>query len=134
MKIGVSAGLLYWLFTGIDAGELWRLIRGASPLWVAAALGLYVVMLIVSTWRWQLLLRAQHVHVPFGALLNSFFVAIFANNFLPSNIGGDVFRIRDTAKPAGSRTLAAAVVLFDRGIGVMGLGFVAACGSSAIWS
>ncbi|HXT71830.1 MAG TPA: lysylphosphatidylglycerol synthase transmembrane domain-containing protein [Vicinamibacterales bacterium] len=130
LKIGVSAGLLYLLFVRIDAGNLWRLIRNASPLWVAAALTLYVVMLLVSTWRWQLLLRAQHVHVAFGSLLNSFFVAIFANNFLPSNIGGDVFRIKDTAKPAGSKTLAAAVVLFDRGLGVLGLAFVAACGST----
>jgi hypothetical protein len=36
------------------------------------ALGLYLVMLLVSTWRWQLLLRAQHVQVGFAALMNSF--------------------------------------------------------------
>jgi hypothetical protein len=30
------------------------------------ALGLYLVMLLVSTWRWQLLLRAQHVQVGFS--------------------------------------------------------------------
>jgi uncharacterized protein (TIRG00374 family) len=130
VKIGVSAGLLYVLFVRIDAGNLWRLIRGASALWVIAALALYLLMLIVSTWRWQLLLRAQHVDVGFGALMNSFFVAIFANNFLPSNIGGDVFRVKDTARAAGSKTLAAAVVLFDRGLGVLGLAFVAACGST----
>ena len=68
--------------------------------------------------------------VPFGALMNSFLVAMFANNFLPSNIGGDVIRIRDTARAAGSKTLATAVVLFDRGVGVLGLAFVAACGST----
>jgi hypothetical protein len=31
-------------------------------------------------------------------------VALFFNNFLPSNIGGDVVRIGDTAKQAGSKT------------------------------
>ncbi len=130
LKIAVSAGLLYILFQRIDVGNLWRLIRSASPVWVAVALGLYVVMLLVSTWRWRLLLRAQHVSFGFGALMNSFLVAVFANNFLPSNIGGDVIRIRDTAKAAGSKTLATAVVLFDRGLGVLGLAFVAACGST----
>ena len=130
LKIGVSAGLLYLLFVRIDVANLWRLIRSASPLWVAVALGLYLLMLIVSTWRWKVLLRAQHVQVGFGALLNSFLVAVFANNFLPSNIGGDVMRIRDTARAAGSKTLATAVVLFDRGMGVLGLAFVAACGST----
>jgi len=130
LKIGVSAGLLYVLFTRIDAGHLWRLIRHASLPWIVAALLLYLVMLLVSTWRWQLLLRAQHVRIEFGPLLNSFLVAVFANNFLPSNIGGDVIRIRDTARLIGSKTLATAVVLADRGVGVLGLAFVAACGST----
>ena len=63
-------------------------------------------------------------------LLGSYLVALFFNNFLPSNIGGDVIRIRDTARPAGSKTLATAVVLVDRGLGLMGLVLVAACGAS----
>lgn len=130
LKIGVSGGLLYILFTRIDAAHLWRLMRSASLPWIVAALALYLLMLIVSTWRWRLLLRAQHVDLGFGRLMNSFLVAVFANNFLPSNIGGDVVRVRDTARPAGSKTLATAVVLADRGVGVLGLAFVAACGST----
>ena len=39
---------------------------------------------------------------------------LFFNNFLPSNIGGDVIRIRDTAEAAQSKTLATTVVLVDR--------------------
>jgi uncharacterized protein (TIRG00374 family) len=57
-------------------------------------------------------------------------VASFFNNFLPSNIGGDVIRIGDTARQAGSKTLAATIVLVDRGIGLLGLVFVAALGST----
>jgi uncharacterized protein (TIRG00374 family) len=130
LKIGVSAGLLYVLFTRIDLTKLWQLMRGASLGWVAVALGVYFVMLLVATWRWQVLLQAQHVSVPFGRLLNSYLAATFANNFLPSNIGGDVIRISDTARASGSKTLAAAVVLADRFVGVLGLAFIAACGSA----
>jgi len=57
-------------------------------------------------------------------------VALFFNNFLPSNIGGDVIRIGDTARAAGSKTLAATVVLVDRGLGLMGLVLVAAIGAT----
>jgi uncharacterized protein (TIRG00374 family) len=130
LKIGVSTGLLYLLFVRIDIGHLWELIRGASLGGVVIALALYLLMIVVSTWRWQLLLRAQSVVLGFGMLMNSFLVAVFANNFLPSNIGGDVIRIRDTAGPARSKTLATTVILVDRGVGVMGLAFVAACGST----
>ncbi len=44
-----------------------------------------------------MLVHAQGIAMPFGALLNSYLVATFMNNFLPSNIGGDVVRIGDTA-------------------------------------
>jgi uncharacterized protein (TIRG00374 family) len=130
VKIVVSVGLLYWLFSKVDAAEVWSIVRTASVPWLLAAVGLYLLMVLVSAWRWGQLLGAQHVPVGFGALTNSFLVATFFNNFLPSNIGGDVIRIRDTAKPAGSKTLATTVVLLDRGLGLLGLVFVAAVGST----
>lgn len=126
----VSAGLLYVLFSRIDVARLWATARTASWAWLATALGLYLLMVLVSAWRWALLLRAQHVVARTTGLVRSYMVATFFNNFLPSNIGGDVIRIRDTATAAGSKTLAATVVLVDRGIGLLGLVFVAAVGAS----
>jgi uncharacterized protein (TIRG00374 family) len=130
IKIGVSGGLLYLLLSRVDVGRLWLVARTASLGWLAAGLGLYFLMVVISAWRWGLLLRVQRVDVTFGTLLNSFLVATFFNNFLPSNIGGDVIRIRDTAKAAGSRTLATTVVLLDRGLGLLGLVFVSALGAT----
>ncbi len=66
----------------------------------------------------------------FRWLTGSFLVATFFNNFLPSNIGGDVIRIADTASAAGSKTLATTVVLIDRGIGLLGLVLLAALGAT----
>ena len=87
-------------------------------------------MVLASAVRWGVLLRAQHVRLPYSFLTQSFLVATFFNNFLPSNIGGDVVRITDTAKAAGSKTLATTVVLIDRGIGLLGLALMAAIGAS----
>ena len=55
---------------------------------------------------------------------------MFFNNFLPSNIGGDVIRIGDTAARPASKTLATTVVLVDRIIGLMALVLVAAVGAT----
>jgi glycosyltransferase 2 family protein len=126
----ISGGLLYVLFSRVDVERLWAITRTASWTWLAAALGLYLLMVLVSAWRWGLLLRAQHIVARTTALVRSYLVATFFNNFLPSNIGGDVIRIRDTAGAAGSKTLATTVVLVDRGIGLLGLVFVAAVGAS----
>ena len=131
IKIAVSLVLLALLFSKIEIGQLWAIARQASVLWLAVALTIYAVNLIASTWRWYILLNAQEVEVRRRWLFGSFIVASFFNNFLPSNIGGDVIRISDTAKAARSRTLAATVVLMDRGLGLMALVLVAALGASA---
>jgi uncharacterized membrane protein YbhN (UPF0104 family) len=130
IKVVVSIGLLWLLFSRVDVARLWSAARQASPAWLAGALLLYFTMIIASAVRWDVLLRAQHVRLPFSFLTQSFLVATFFNNFLPSNIGGDVIRISDTAKPAGSKTLATTVVLIDRGLGLLGLALMAATGAT----
>jgi uncharacterized membrane protein YbhN (UPF0104 family) len=132
LKIVVSVGLLLLLVSRADTASLWRYVRTASIGWLAGAIGLYFLMVLASAWRWGLLLDAQGIRVPGRTLTGSFLVATFFNNFLPSNIGGDVVRIADTAKPAGSKTLAATVVLIDRGIGLLGLVLLAAVAATAL--
>ena len=131
LKAGVSVALLAILFSRVDVARLWAVARHASATWLLAALALYLAMVLVSTWRWGLLLKAQGLHFSFAALTSSFLVATFFNNFLPSNIGGDVIRIADTAPAAGSKTLATTVVLIDRGLGLLGLILMAAIGATA---
>ncbi len=129
-KIVVSLLLLVFLFSRIDAAHIWAGARHASLPWLAAALVIWTLNIAASTWRWHLLLEAQDVKLPRRKLFGSFLVANFFNNFLPSNIGGDVIRIRDTASAAQSTTLAATVVLVDRGLGLMGLVLISAMGAS----
>lgn len=132
VKIAVSVALLWWLLGRTDLTRLWTQARGASIGWLAVALALYFVMILASAWRWEVLLSAQHIEIPTRTLIASYLVATFFNNFLPSNIGGDVVRIRDTVARAGSKTLATLIVLVDRLLGLMGLLIVGAVGSTAV--
>ena len=131
-KLAVSITLLVFLFSrsGVDASKLWAEARRASVIWLVVALGVYALNMIASAWRWHLLLQAQNVPVRQRTLFNSLMVAAFFNNFLPSNIGGDVIRIRDTARITRSKTLAATVVLVDRGLGLMALVLISAFGAT----
>ena len=131
IKIAVSTALIWILISRIDVTKLWAIARTATISWLAAALMVYLAMVLVSAWRWGLLLKAQGIALRFRSLTSSFLVATFFNNFLPSNIGGDVVRVADTAPAAGSKTLAATIVLIDRGIGLLGLILVAAIGATA---
>lgn len=119
VKIGVSLALLAYLVstTGLDA--LVRRIRAGDPLLFAAAVLLYGGMIVLSVWRWRLLLQAQGFPASMRDLSASYLVATFFNNFLPSNIGGDVIRVRDGSRLTGSTTTSLAVVAIDR---ILGLG------------
>jgi uncharacterized protein (TIRG00374 family) len=119
VKVGVSLALLAYLLSTTDLTALTRRVRSGDPLLLAGALALYTVTLALATWRWRLLLRAQGYHAPMGHLSASYLVATFFNNFLPSNVGGDVIRVRDSSHLTGSTTASLAIVAIDR---ILGLG------------
>lgn len=117
-KASVSLALLAYLFTTTDLRALVSRLRTGDTLLIALAVGLYVAMLALSTWRWRLLLSAQGFPIPLRRLTSSYLVASFFNNFLPSNIGGDVIRVRDSSRLTGSTTTTSlAVVAIDRILG-----------------
>jgi hypothetical protein len=129
-KVAISAGLLAVLLSRADLPALAERFRHMDVRWAFAALAAYALMILVSAWRWRVLLRVQATDVRTWTLTESLLVATFFNNFLPSNIGGDVVRVADTARYAGSKTLATTVVLVDRVLGLVALFLVAAAGAA----
>ena len=129
----MSAALLYFVLRSIDLQAFWQRVTSMHPGWIALALIVYAAQQMIGVWRWDRLLRAQHIEVERKKLAESIWVSMFFNNFLPSNIGGDVVRITDTAREAGSKTLATTVILVDRALGLTALLVVAALGAFALW-
>jgi uncharacterized membrane protein YbhN (UPF0104 family) len=125
----VSAALLYFVLRSIDLPSFWERVKGMNPTWILLALVVYALQQSIGVWRWNRLLRAQHIEVERRRLTESIWVSMFFNNFLPSNIGGDVVRIADTAPAAGSKTLATTVVLVDRALGLTALVIIASSGA-----
>lgn len=125
-----SAGLLWLLFSRIDVGRFRDVASQSSWPWLGAALFSYVVVVLGSSWRWHRLLVIQRVSIRLSTVTSSFLVSLFFNNFLPSNIGGDVMRVRDTARPAGSSTRAMTVIVADRVAGLLTLFLFAAVGGA----
>jgi uncharacterized protein (TIRG00374 family) len=118
-KVAVSLALLAYLLSTTDLAALSRRVRTGDSALLGLAMILYGGILVLSTWRWRVLLRAQGYRAPIAHLSASYLVATFFNNFLPSNIGGDVIRVRDSSRLTGSTTASLAIVAIDR---VLGLG------------
>ena len=124
-KLAVSLALLAYLLSTTDLAALSGRVRGGDPLLLGAAAALYAAILGLSTWRWRVLLEAQGYAAPLGRLSASYLVATFFNNFLPSNIGGDIVLVRDSSQITGSTTASVAVVAVDRILGFGALYFLA---------
>jgi glycosyltransferase 2 family protein len=126
VKLMVSVALLAYLFSITDTAALEQRVRSADLLLLAAAAACYFTMVALATWRWRLLLETIGVDAPLRRLGSSYLVATFFNNFLPSNIGGDVVRVRDGSRLTGSTTASLAVVGIDRILGFAALYALAA--------
>src|SRR5262245_28334182 len=89
----VSVALLTWLLRGLDTHALGRLLV-TLPFWFyAISLGVIAGGQILYAWRWWLLLSAAGLDISLGAAIRSYWIGVFANNFLPSTIGGDATKI-----------------------------------------
>jgi uncharacterized protein (TIRG00374 family) len=119
----VLLGLLAWLFRS-KLGASWRLIRTAGAGALAFAAFWYVVFILVSSWRWRVLLTARGLRFGVFYLARVFTISLFFCKLLPTSIGGDVMRIAYTA-PKARTAEAFSATLLDRLIGFTSLMFLA---------
>jgi uncharacterized protein (TIRG00374 family) len=116
-KVAVSLALLVYLFSVTDIPALKERVRTGDTFLLVLAMTLYGGVIAISIWRWKLLLHTQGYRATMSHLSASYLVATFFNNFLPSNIGGDIVRVRDSSRLTGSTTASVAVIVVDRILG-----------------
>ncbi len=119
LKIVVSFGLIAFALWLAKPARVFAQLASANLWLVLAALALFTLAIIVNGAKWQILLRAQGVRVPFGAVLQFLYVGFFFNNFLPANVGGDVMRGYGLARYTDRTADAAVSVVVDRIIGLL---------------
>jgi glycosyltransferase 2 family protein len=126
LKVVVSLGILAYIFTKVvDIRQLWSKLIQANLFYVAAAVAVYFLVQGLSAYRWWLLLRPQGIQVRFSKILSFYFLGMYFNFFLPSAIGGDVFKVYYLNKETNRLSASTASVFFDRDIGMGGLVLIA---------
>jgi len=118
-KIAITVGLLAYIFTKVDLAQVKAYLVAADYRLVALALAFYLLAIVVNGLKWQTLLRALQVRVPFSSMLQFMFVGFFFNNVLPANIGGDVMRGYGLARTTDRTAEAAVSVVVDRLVGLL---------------
>lgn len=125
VKVLVSAALIWYLLSITEFSAVIAALTSASPLWLVLAFITLILGKIITSYRWQILLKAQEIDVPLRFLIGSVFVGQFFNSFLPTTIGGDAMRAYDTAIFSKDSTKSVVSVFVDRMIGVFALAVLA---------
>ena len=102
----------------------------AVLLWVAL---LFLISRIAVVWRWHVLLRAGGVPIPFKDSAMLTFTGLFASNFLPTTVGGDVLRMAGAMKMGYDKAVCLASIVGDRLVGMFGMFMVAPLGLYYAW-
>jgi len=119
-----SLTLLGWLMARQDWEALLGYARGLPALSLALGLGLTAITQLFNVGRWWALLRGQKIRLGYFEAARLAFAGLFASNFLPSTIGGDVVRILGATRASRSRLSGAATVVMDRAVSVFSMLFL----------
>jgi glycosyltransferase 2 family protein len=106
-------------------------IKLADLLWVAL---LFAISRIAVAWRWQVLLLSAGIEIPFKDSLALTFMGLFATNFLPTTIGGDVVRLVGVMQLGYDRAVSLASLAADRLIGLAGMAMTVPFGVVHSWN
>lgn len=134
LKIAVTLVLVGWLVNVVDWPSVGRIIAEASAPLILAYCLIQIAGNVISAakWRWLALLQGFRFSLSEGFF--AYLSGAFINNFLPSTVGGDTYRVFWMSR-TGERVRAFAVVFFDRITGLLGLFLLSGVGLLAFpWS
>lgn len=115
LRIVASVAMLGWLGTHVDLSRVDMPAMTLGTLgWLAGALALTAVGVLLTALRWQRVLAALDVPARTPTLLSHYLAGMFVGNFLPSTIGGDVLRVSRLSGGRGETPRAVASVVLER--------------------
>jgi uncharacterized protein (TIRG00374 family) len=131
LKALVTVACLAWIARKVHWSDVAAALADADPAWVLLSLALTPVLILISALKWQLLIRARGDDPGLLTCFRLYTVGYFFNNFLPSNVGGDVARVYLLGRQGGGLAQALASVFLERFTGLTALIALAAIASFA---
>ena len=117
----LALALLVYLLGQQGWDEIWAAVRTIElPRFLLALLLMFGSRACVVG-RWHVLLRSGEVPATWGQSTRITFAGLFANNFLPSTVGGDVARLGGALQAGFDAATSAASLAVDRVIGLVGM-------------
>ncbi len=128
LRLAVTLGLMALALRGVDAASLREQMAATQWRWWGIGLVVALCLQVMGGIRWAALARPLGFDFPLRFFIARFFEGSFFGLFLPTSIGGDVFKAYRLSDTAHGRLLAGCTVLADR---LSGLAALVVVGSTA---
>jgi len=122
LRIIISAGLIVYLITTQfkDFKTIASTLKDISITLILLSFSTHIYGIWITAYRWQTLLKTQNIKLSILSLSSSTLIGQFFNNFLPTSIGGDVYRAYDvTKKTAFPMSSSVSVLVVERLSGII---------------
>ncbi|MBW6441654.1 flippase-like domain-containing protein [Patescibacteria group bacterium] len=123
LKIVISLSLIIYLFsTKVDKAELIENFKILNWRFLPLIFLTIVVHYVISSFRWKsLLIHENSDKVSRVYLFKLYFIGAFFNNFMPTSIGGDVYKMYRLGKKIGDQATGFSSVFTERFTGIVTL-------------
>ncbi len=128
----LALALLVFLLSQQGWAEIKTAFRQIPVPSLLLALLLTIVSRLAIGFRWHSLLRSGGLQISLGQAMRLTFAGLFANNFLPATIGGDIVRLAGAIQLKLDGAISAASLIADRLVGMAGMAMTAPIGISIV--
>src|SRR3990167_543610 len=92
LKIAISVGLISYLIYSQDVDQIKETVLQFNVGYLLVGLSLLLAGTYVSAIRWRAILLASRINLSTKELFQLYMKGYFYNNFLPTQMGGDVYK------------------------------------------
>lgn len=129
VKVVISLSLIVLLFLKIDTINIFKNIVLLNRRYIPLIVSLIALNYVISSVRWKyLLIHKNNEKASLSYLTSLYFVGAFFNNFMPTSVGGDVYKIYKLGKKIGSNSDAFTATFMERFTGLISLAFISTIG------
>ena len=125
VKLIVSLCLIAWIIAKVNIDDTLRIIYSVKIVYLVLGCIWIVLDRFLMSYRWNILLAAKNIFIPFLQIVKICFIGAFSGNFLPSSIAPDAVRVYFASKYSSNTTDIVSSVFIDRILGLVSLAVIA---------
>lgn len=120
LRLFVTLFLLYLVYHRIDLKLVKNLLSTSNYYYLLIALLIFLLSNITGAIQWYLLLKSQKgKELSLSYIIKLYLLSSFFNNFLPTNVGGDVVKVYKLIKINYKKNIIFSSIIWDRFISIM---------------